>query len=237
MSDISTLPKAWREGLAARGFATGRPAVHAAARSADGTVKLLLRLADGHVIETVGIPGRRVDGQASTRLTVCVSSQVGCPMRCSFCATGKGGYARNLAPHEIVSQVLAVAAEFGRAPTNVVFMGMGEPLLNLKAVLPALRQINGRLGIGARKVTVSTVGVPNAIARLAAEPMQLTLAVSIHAPTQELRERLVPRWEGWERGRGWGDGRWRSVQAAATAPAARRARVNLHASIDSPLPP
>lgn len=213
--------------------------MHAVAPAADGTTKLLLRLADGHVIEAVGIPelprredrekaaaaaraSRRSGGGASSstitpppprRLTICVSSQVGCPMRCAFCATGKGGYARNLASHEIVDQVLAVVAHFegggsgeggggpgGRpAPgigerVNVVFMGMGEPLLNLRAVLPAVRSLNTRLGIGARRITVSTVGVPQAIPRLAAglDALQATLAVSIHAPTQALREALVP---------------------------------------------
>lgn len=228
----TSLPKAWRESLAERGAVTGRAAIHAIAASTDGTAKLLLRLHDGHVIEAVGIPelprredkekaaaaaaaARRRGGGASTsapppappprRLTICVSSQVGCPMRCAFCATGKGGYARNLASHEIVDQVLAVAAHFadgdgGRADPrigerlNVVFMGMGEPLLNLRAVLPAVRALNGRLGIGARRITVSTVGVPQAIPRLAAglDSLQATLAVSIHAPTQALREAIVP---------------------------------------------
>jgi 23S rRNA (adenine2503-C2)-methyltransferase len=172
--------------------------VHATSVSSDGTTKLLLRLSDGHVIETVAIPSlrkRATEGDGHTRWTACVSSQVGCPMRCSFCATGKGGYARQLAAHEIVDQVLAASATGaagGARPANVVFMGMGEPLLNLKAVLPALRTLQDRLGIGARKITVSTVGVPNAIGRLAAERSQVGLAVSLHAPTQALRESLVP---------------------------------------------
>ena len=221
VEEIRGIPASWRAKLLSRGAAVGRAALHSAALSADGTQKLLLRLADGHVVEAVGIPSR--DG---ARLTVCVSSQVGCPMRCSFCATGKGGYARNLTTAEIVGQVIAVRSAFeerakkkgaaaagdgaasgapssSRAtssskpvPTrvsNVVFMGMGEPALNLRAVLPALREINGRLGVGARRLTLSTVGVPNTIAtRLAAENLQFTLAVSLHAPTQELRERLVP---------------------------------------------
>ena len=217
VAEIRGIPPAWRAKLQAGGFEVGRAPVHSSALSADGTQKLLLRLQDGHVVEAVGIPSR--DG---ARLTVCVSSQVGCPMRCSFCATGKGGYARNLTTAEIVGQVIAVRGAFeeraraaaasakkgsegaaasssSRAriiPTrvsNVVFMGMGEPALNLRAVLPALREINGRLGVGARRLTLSTVGVPNTIAtRLAAENLQFTLAVSLHAPTQELRERLVP---------------------------------------------
>ena len=124
--------------------------------------------------------------------------------RCAVCATGKGGYARQLAAHEIVDQVLAasaVATEAGWAagstagpprPSNVVLMGMGEPLLNLRAVIPAVRTMIDRLGIGARKITISTVGVPRAIARLAAERWQVGLAVSLHAPTQALRESIVP---------------------------------------------
>ena len=155
----TSLPKAWRESLVERGASTGRSSIHAVAASTDGTAKLLLRLHDGHVIEAVGIPElpRREDkekaaaaaaaarrrsggGGATTsspapppprRLTVCVSSQVGCPMRCAFCATGKGGYARNLASHEIVDQVLAVVAHFEGGiggssigeRLNVVFMG------------------------------------------------------------------------------------------------------------------
>jgi len=105
LADASTLPAAWRESLAARGRDLGRSAVHAVAGSEDGTTKLLLRLADGRVVETVGIPS---EDATHARLTVCVSSQVGCPMRCTFCATGAGGFARNLAPHEILDQVLHV---------------------------------------------------------------------------------------------------------------------------------
>lgn len=204
VEEIRGIPATWRAKLLENGFQVGRAALHSSALSGDGTQKLLLRLHDGHVVEAVGIPSR--DG---ARLTVCVSSQVGCPMRCSFCATGKGGYARNLTTAEIVGQVIAVRSAFEEraknrkegAParpiptrvSNVVFMGMGEPALNLRAVLPALREINGRLGVGARRLTLSTVGVPNTIAtRLAAENLQFTLAVSLHAPTQELRERLVP---------------------------------------------
>jgi 23S rRNA (adenine2503-C2)-methyltransferase len=201
--------------LAERGAVTGRSAVHAVATSSDGTTKFLLRLADGHVIECVGIPerARKDDGGGGgggtggggglpaapppRRLTVCISSQVGCPMRCAFCATGRGGFARNLAAHEIWEQVLHAATHFGPAGfrvSNVVLMGMGEPLLNLRAVVPSVRALTDRLGIGARKVTVSTVGVPQAIARLAAalDGLQVTLAVSIHAPTQALRSALVP---------------------------------------------
>eukprot|EP00891_Asterochloris_glomerata_P009940 jgi/Astpho2/9940/Aster-06646 len=193
LEDISDLPKAWREELARRGLVTGRSQLHHHVEAPDGTRKFLLQLQvpdpDGLVVETVGIPASH---GSRDRLTVCVSSQVGCPMRCTFCATGKGGFARNLKAHEIVDQVLTVQEAFGTRVSNVVFMGMGEPLLNWRVVLQALEFLNKDIGIGARHMTVSTVGIPNAIAKLAAHGLQATLAVSIHAPNQELRERLVP---------------------------------------------
>ena len=126
------------------------------------------------------------------RFTVCVSSQVGCAMRCSFCATGRQGFRRNLTTAEIVNQVLALEDLFDRRATNVVFMGMGEPLLNLREVLRAHRCLNRDVGIGGRYFTISTVGVPNTLSKLAAHRLQATLAVSLHAPNQILREKLVP---------------------------------------------
>ncbi|GJP45916.1 hypothetical protein CLOM_g5252 [Closterium sp. NIES-68] len=191
LSDLKQLPLAFRERLAERGVVVGRPPVHHVAAAADGTAKLLLRLADNRLVETVGIPmeGSR---KGAHHLTACISSQVGCPLRCSFCATGKGGFARNLRAHEIVAQVLAVQQLFQHRVTNIVFMGMGEPLLNLPAVLRAHKCLNQDVGIGQRNMTISTVGVPNAIARLASHKLQSTLAVSLHAPNQQLREALVP---------------------------------------------
>lgn len=191
IEEISTIPKAWRQALAERGVSTGRSALHHEVSAADGTRKFLLRLHDGYVVETVGIPVDD-DENRSHRLTVCVSSQVGCPMRCTFCATGKGGFARNLMPYEIVDQVLTVQEQFGQRVSNVVFMGMGEPLLNLPSVMRAHSVLNQELGIGARHITISTVGVPNAIRNLARHDTQSTLAVSIHAPNQQLRESIVP---------------------------------------------
>lgn len=188
VEDISNIPKAWKDVLVhERGVSVGRSIIHHRVVAADGTQKFLLRLHDGLVVETVGIPA---DG--SNRLTVCVSSQIGCPMRCTFCATGKGGFARNLMPHEIVDQVLTVQEEFGQRVSNVVFMGMGEPLLNIPSVMRAYEIINKELHIGARHVTISTVGVPNAILKLAGYSTQSTLAISIHAPSQKLREEIVP---------------------------------------------
>jgi 23S rRNA (adenine2503-C2)-methyltransferase len=225
---ITVLPKAWRQQLAAasRGSEAGasRPIAAAVPGSApvttsgleevsaaapppcgwigrsrellrstsrDGTVKLLLGTADGLSLETVGIP-------SGDRLTVCVSSQVGCPMACRFCATGKGGLQRSLAVHEIVDQVLAIREVMERRPSHVVFMGMGEPLLNLEAVLAAIDCLCTDLGMAMRQITVSTVGVPAALPTLAERALerlgraQFTLAVSLHAPDQGLRQRLIP---------------------------------------------
>ncbi|MEW5302748.1 MAG: hypothetical protein WDW38_004141 [Sanguina aurantia] len=192
MDDVKTVPKEWRTQMQEAGVRTGRAIINHSVASKDGTRKFLLQLSDGRLVETVGIPVDKDAAEGSGRLTVCVSSQVGCPMRCTFCATGKGGFARNLMAHEIVDQVLTVQEQFGRRVSNIVFMGMGEPLLNLPVVVKACKLINQQLGIGARYLTVSTVGVPNAITRLANEDLKATLAVSLHAPSQALRETLVP---------------------------------------------
>jgi len=210
LEEVTTVPAAWRAQLLADGVRTGRSILQHQVESPCGTRKFLLQLADGRVVETVGIPadkdpanyptgGEGKEGSETertgggrNRLTVCVSSQVGCPMRCSFCATGKGGFARNLTPHEIMDQVLTVQEQFGKRVSNVVFMGMGEPLLNLPSVVAAYQLLNTQLGIGARYITVSTVGVPNAIPRLARASLKSTLAVSIHAPNQALRESIIP---------------------------------------------
>ncbi|MFN5513924.1 MAG: 23S rRNA (adenine(2503)-C(2))-methyltransferase RlmN, partial [Cyanobacteriota bacterium] len=148
--------------------------------------KSWLKRQDGLIIETVGIPSAK-------RLTVCVSSQVGCAMDCRFCATGKGGFLRNLEAHEIVDQVLTVQEDFQERVSHVVFMGMGEPLLNLPQLLPAIQSINQDIGIGQRSLTVSTVGLPQKIRQLAEKKLQVTLAVSLHAPNQPLRETLIPK--------------------------------------------
>ncbi|KAK6135861.1 hypothetical protein DH2020_030348 [Rehmannia glutinosa] len=158
------------------GWSVGRSPIHKMVTAADGTVKLLIKLEDNRLVETVGIPVE--DDQGSHRLTACVSSQVGCPLRCSFCATGKGGFSRNLKRHEIVEQVLAIEEIFNRRVTNVVFMGMGEPMLNLKEVLEAHRCLNKDIQIGQRMITISTVGVPNTIRKLASHKLQSTLALS-----------------------------------------------------------
>lgn len=190
IESFSHLPKAFRESLVSSGWKVGRSEIHHTVTSSDGTLKALLKLEDSRLVETVGIPVEEARG--INRLTVCVSSQVGCPLRCAFCATGKGGFSRNLKTHEIVEQVLVMEELFKHRVSNVVFMGMGEPMLNLSAVLAAHRCLNEDLEIGQRMITISTVGVPNTIARLATHKLQSTLAVSLHAPNQQLREQIVP---------------------------------------------
>ncbi|MBD2186017.1 23S rRNA (adenine(2503)-C(2))-methyltransferase RlmN [Aerosakkonema funiforme] len=183
IGDISVFPKQWREVQA--DVSIGRSTLHYRSVAPDGTVKYLLRLADDRIIETVGIPTEK-------RLTVCVSSQVGCAMACDFCATGKGGFTRHLARHEIIDQVLTVQEDFQRRVSHIVFMGMGEPLLNLENVVGAIKSLNEDVGIGQRSMTVSTVGIRDRIRQLAEYQLQVTLAVSLHAGNQKLREQLIP---------------------------------------------
>ena len=157
--------------------------------SQDGTAKHLWRLRDGELIESVLIPVR-------DRLTLCISSQAGCAMACTFCATGWSGYRRNLTPAEIVAQFRGArrwARENNRGPiTNIVYMGMGEPLMNRKAVMRSLTLLNRAYSFGARRITVSTVGVVPGIIEMAERPEQFRLAVSLHAPNHELRQQIVP---------------------------------------------
>ena len=181
--DITVFPKKWREDLA--NYPIGRSNLHYFSTAPDRTRKYLLRLDDDLIIETVGIP-------SASRLTVCVSTQVGCPMACDFCATGKGGFVRNLKCHEIVDQVLTVQEDFQQRVSNVVFMGMGEPLLNINEVLGAVKSINEDGGIGQRSLTISTVGLPGKIRKLAQYKLQATLAVSLHASNKKLRQQLIP---------------------------------------------
>ncbi|HLP88742.1 MAG TPA: 23S rRNA (adenine(2503)-C(2))-methyltransferase RlmN [Nostocaceae cyanobacterium] len=183
LADISVFPKSWR--LEVENIPIGRSKIHYRSVAGDRTVKYLLQLADGQIVETVGIPSDK-------RLTVCVSTQVGCPMACDFCATGKGGFKRNLSRAEIVDQVLTVQEDFEQRVSNVVFMGMGEPLLNTENVLDAIKSVNQDVGIGQRSLTVSTVGIRDRIRQLAEAHLQITLAVSLHAPNQALREQIIP---------------------------------------------
>ncbi len=185
--DMTSLPKQLRADLAGSMTLYASKVVKRS-DSADGTVKLLLRWPDGCTSECVLIPDE-------PRRTACISTQVGCPVGCVFCASGLDGLARNLTAAEIVEQALRVRRLC--APerlTNVVFMGLGEPLANYAATLAAVRTINAPwgLGIAARKITVSTVGLPSQMKRLAEENLQITLALSLHAPNDDLRRRLIP---------------------------------------------
>lgn len=157
-------------------------------RSKDGTVKYLIEYGDGAMVEAVGLPAN--DG----RLTVCVSSQVGCAMGCTFCATGRLGLTRDLTGGEMAEQVRIVAKDFGSRVTNAVIMGQGEPFANYDQTLAALRILNSPLGfgIGARHITVSTAGLVAGITRFGGEPEQFTLAVSLHSAVQSTRDRIMP---------------------------------------------
>lgn len=189
---MTNLSKALR-GKLAETAAIAWPDVADTRVSADGTVKFLLRLADGALVETVLIP-------EEDHLTQCLSSQVGCPMACAFCSTGAGGFTRNMTAGEMAAQILAARQylkDRGTDPAslrNLVFMGMGEPLLNLDELLRSLAIITHDTGLGfsTRRVTVSTCGLPGPMRRLGASGLG-SLAVSLHAPTQALRAELMPK--------------------------------------------
>lgn len=190
---MTDLPRSFRARLAEQ-YGIRRGQVVQVIRSADGlTEKLLLRLPDGETIETVEMVAPN-GKNGHDRRTVCVSTQVGCAVGCIFCATGKSGFGRNLRMGEILEQVYHFYARSGRRATNVVFMGMGEPLVNYDATVQAIRVLNapGGYGLGARNITISTAGVEPRIRLLAQEGLQVGLAVSLHAPNDALRSQLVP---------------------------------------------
>ena len=193
IDQMSNLPSELRRKLADR-FELN--AVHAlrTRNATDTTEKFLFQLRDHSLIETVLIPATPGLTTSSDRHTVCVSTQVGCAYGCKFCASGLEGVKRNLTPAEIVDQVLQVQKLSGEKVNNIVVMGMGEPLANCDNLMRALKIINAPwgLGIGARKITVSTVGLVPRIKQLADEPLQLRLAVSLHGATDEVRERIMP---------------------------------------------
>jgi len=183
---MTNLPAALRTALDAR-YDLSAGEIRRSEGEAGQTRKLVVGLRDGEAVETVLIP-------AADRRTVCVSSQCGCRFACAFCASGQAGFSRDLEPGEIVTQVLLAWDTFGEKPTHVVFMGIGEPLDNYDAVLAAIRILNDAdgIGIGARRLTVSTSGLVPGIRRLSGEGLQVELSVSLHAADDELRSRLMP---------------------------------------------
>jgi 23S rRNA (adenine2503-C2)-methyltransferase len=188
VDEMVDLPRAFRDRLGRAGR-IGYAMVRRAQDASDGSAtKLLVAFEDGQTVECVRM--RFEDGRRSA----CLSTQVGCAMGCAFCATGLGGFSRNLSAGEILAQFLLIRARGRTRLSNVVFMGMGEPLANYDATVRALRVLAAPygMGMGMRRMTVSTVGLVPQIRRLAAERLQITLAVSLHAPTDALRERLVP---------------------------------------------
>jgi len=155
--------------------------------SRDGTRKYLFELPDGKLVESV-----LMSFEDRPSLSACLSSQVGCAVGCTFCATGYLGFTRNLTSQEIVDQIMSIQRESGKRVANVVFMGQGEPLLNTEAVIEAIHLIIESVGIGARHITVSTSGIIPGITRLAREKLPVTLALSLHAPDTKTREEVVP---------------------------------------------
>ena len=186
IDEMTDLAKDFRETLKTK-YVVTETKIKVKQVSSDGTIKYLIEYPDGECVETVLM---RFDNRAN--LTACVSSQVGCAVNCSFCATGKRGFIRNLTYKEIIEQVLTIQRDTGLKVTNIVFMGQGEPLLNLDNVLKALNIFNTDFQIGARRITISTSGIIPKINELAESELQSTLAISLHAPNHELRAELMP---------------------------------------------
>ncbi len=192
--EMRTLPQGLREELA-RELPLNFPEVMTISGSRDTTQKLLLRLFDGELIETVLIPASpALYGEESDRRTICVSTQVGCAYGCKFCASGLDGFKRNLRVEEIISQVLLVEKKLGYHINNLVFMGMGEPFANFENLNKAITILNASwgVGLGARKITVSTSGLAPRIREFAERPEQIRLAISLHGATDEVRSQIMP---------------------------------------------
>jgi 23S rRNA (adenine2503-C2)-methyltransferase len=194
---MTDLPVSLRDHLASKAILEPLEPVADHRSSSDDTIKALFRLSSGRHIETVLIPDFEEDGN-TRRMTVCVSSQVGCAMGCTFCATGRMGFQQDLSPGEITEQVLRMdqtAREtFGTGVSNVVFMGMGEPLMNYDAVIGAVEAMShpDGFGLSPKRITVSTVGLAKRIKRLADDAVRFNLAISLHAPTDSKRSSIMP---------------------------------------------
>ena len=198
ISDLHQIPASMQDALVKAGYTVGSETEISRIVSEDGhTTKLLLKFDDKTLIETVLMQYGPSQDKTHPRSTVCVSTQVGCPMGCVFCATGQMGFEKNLKAEEIVAQVLHFAIllrQRGEHVTNLVFMGMGEPLANYDETIRAIRILTHprAFGLGQRSITISTVGVILGIDKLADEEIQVKLAISLHAPNNELRKKLVP---------------------------------------------
>ncbi|MGB0993016.1 MAG: 23S rRNA (adenine(2503)-C(2))-methyltransferase RlmN [Akkermansiaceae bacterium] len=200
IDDMSNLPAQLREELS--GMFHLNDLTHVETKGAgDTTQKFLFRLHDGRYVETVFIPASKgLNGKQSSRKTICVSSQVGCAYGCKFCASGLAGFTRNLTAAEIVGQMMAVEKLTGESINNIVFMGMGEPLANIKNLIKALEVITSHWGlnIGARHITVSTSGLAPQIKKLAEFPVPIRLAISLHGATDEVRDIIMPVNKKWQ---------------------------------------
>jgi 23S rRNA (adenine2503-C2)-methyltransferase len=193
-AEMTDLPQSLRQQLN-DSFGLNRLETVRVLGSKDTTRKFLFRLTDGNLIESVLIPASpALYGQRSDRRTICVSTQVGCAYGCKFCASGLEGFSRNLRADEIVNQIITLERESGEKIDNIVFMGMGEPLANFENLLRAVQIINAPwgLGIGARHITVSTSGLAPQIKKLADDPLQMRLAISLHGASDEVRSQIMP---------------------------------------------
>lgn len=213
LDSISSLPKEFRSALKADGFDIFAPAIAKTFQSVDGTIRYLIAMADGHSVETVWMPegdgGEEGDGSEAgdaewKRATVCVSSQVGCAVNCQFCLTALLGVKRNLEAGEIVGQVMAVLndrkVDLERQRVNIVFMGMGEPFLNYFNFMKSVRLLIEGVGFPASRMTVSTSGIVPRIHDFGSEPVRPKLALSLNAPNDELRNRIMPINRKWNLG-------------------------------------
>lgn len=211
---VSTLPKRFRAVLREQGMEIGLPRIQKSFPSVDGTIRYLIEVADGETVETVWMPegdgGEAADGSEAgdetsetgfDRATICVSSQVGCAVNCQFCLTAQLGVKRNLTAGEIVGQVIAVLnerhVEMERQRVNIVFMGMGEPFLNYADFMKAVRLLVEGVGFSESRMTVSTSGIVPRIYDFGAEPVRPKLAISLNAPNDQLRERIMPLNRKW----------------------------------------
>ena len=191
--DMTNLPKTLRAALSEE-FPLHQTKIVDKQVSQDGTRKYIMQFGDDQCAETVAIPTFSPNEEEAGRLTVCFSTQIGCSLGCAFCATGREGFTRNLQVGEMVDQIAIVQSDFGQRVSNVVAMGQGEPFLNYNNTLAALRILNHQklLKIGARRITVSTCGITSGIDKMAQEPEQFTLAVSLHSAIQSTRNALMP---------------------------------------------